>query len=134
MMDRLLDVLGIYMRLREERNAILASNIANAETPGYKARDLVFEDQLREALNIKEGDDLKLHRTHPRHLPQNPSLGDVDGRVVYSKTGVARFDGNTVDIDREMTKLSENALLYNAAVQMLIKKIDILKTALREVR
>ncbi len=131
--DVTLDILEKYLILREKRNAIIVSNIANAETPGYKAKDLYFEDELRKALGM-DGVDLELKKTHEKHLPKDTDLEDIKGRVEPSESSVLRYDGSTVDIDKELTKLAENSLLYNAGAQMLIKKIEMIKATLREVR
>ncbi len=122
-----LSVAGRAMALMKRRQEYIASNIANADTPGYKARRFSFEKALQEAVY---GDaELALVRTHPRHIPNKPSdLSEVEGRV-YRLFSPLRNDGNSVDIDREMALLAENQLMYNSVVQGYTMQIGMLKYA-----
>jgi flagellar basal-body rod protein FlgB len=114
LLERALDV-------RAERHTLIASNIANAETPRYQAVDLAFEGSLKEAMG---GAALPaVARTHPRHFP----IGTQDrvalgANLIYRKSAGVGNDLNSVDLDTEMTQLAHNNLLYNATAQMLSKK------------
>jgi flagellar basal-body rod protein FlgB len=110
----------------------LAANIANAETPGYKGVDLIFEEELRRvALSTQE---VGLVKTHPTHFPQALTLSTVIGRIEPTTTILTRNDLNSVDIEREMVKLAENSLMYEATIQMLNNKMRGLREAIREGR
>ncbi|OQY19104.1 MAG: flagellar basal-body rod protein FlgB [Desulfobacteraceae bacterium 4572_35.1] len=111
--------------LRQERQQIIASNIANAQTPCYKAKRLEFQDELRQAV---EGDGVGLTVTNSRHISASGGpLATVHGKIT-EVNGVAGIgDGNTVDVDQEMILLAKNQLMYEASVQLLNKKMGIVK-------
>lgn len=112
------DVLRKNLDLRQGRHEILTSNIANTETPGYIAKDLHFEEALREAARPTEQDTLQ--RTHPLHLPGPTSaIHDVQGVVVAPPSDDVGNDLNSVSIDQEMAKLTMNTFYYNASTAIL---------------
>ena len=119
------------------RQRLLAHNVANAETPGYKRYDVRFADLLAGRL---EGG-LPLARTHPGHLAGEGGAGGAAGGgpwpagAVYRDTATSlRNDGNNVDIDAEMARLAENALHYQALVRQLSDRIALLRTVIFEGR
>ena len=102
------------------RHEVLAKNIANAETPGYRARDLVFEDQLKSVPLPPAG-----------VLPPAAGAGALPGtRVVVAADGPARVDGNTVHLDQQMARVAENTLYQNTLVQILSSQFNALKQAI----
>ena len=117
---------------RIKRHDLLASNIANKDTSGYQAEDLVFEAQLKKALYADEPGPLR--RTDLRHFDGNQTspLYEVEAQRILSSSPFPDFDGNTVDLDREMAKIAENQLMYNATMRMLSHKFRGLKTAISE--
>lgn len=125
-------LLGEVLNLQSARHEVLAANIANTDTPGYRAVDLVFEEELRNAWRSSRGTGLA--KTHSRHFSQVLAPGSVAGRVEPTGTPSMGIDRNSVNIEREMVKLAENSLMYEAAVQMLIKKFRGLKEVIREGR
>ena len=128
--DNTTNLLTKVMALRARKAEVISSNIANIDTPGYKARQITFMDQLQEALG--EADTLPLVKTDTRHLPLSRTMSGVEPLMQLRETSLAGFDRNTVDLDKEMAALAENNLNYNAAVQMLHKKLNILKNAIIE--
>ena len=103
------------------------ATIANAETPGYTAQSLTFEDQLKSTLSANN---LRPVATQSNHIPLSPvSIEQVTGTVSTKKDTTGIGDENSVDVDQEMVKLSENEILYEAAVTMLNKKLSMLKYA-----
>ena len=120
--------------LRTERHKLLSSNVANLDTPGYRAEDLVFENSLVAALEAETPGPLKV--TDERHLDGNdaPLLDTIEGQRIHSATPLADFDGNTVDLDKEMAKMAENQLMYNASIRMLSHQFRMLKTAISETK
>src|SRR6056297_2846410 len=93
-------VLKKSLDLRMQNQQVIASNIANAETPGYAAKSFEFEDQLRDAV---AANDSKVQRTHPLHLPrQGASVENVHGRIVEHPDTTGLGDRNSVDMDHEM--------------------------------
>ncbi|WP_018962058.1 flagellar basal body rod protein FlgB [Sporolactobacillus vineae] len=89
-------------RSMTEQNAI-SKNIANVDTPGYKAQTVVFDDALQGALQA--------HRTEPGHIPFSDS-SDTGYQTVTDNSGTIQNNGNNVDIDHEMSQLSRNQFLY----------------------
>ncbi len=123
-----LDVAGRSMELLRKRHAYITANIANADTPGYKAKRFSFEKELQDV--VYGTDELPLYVTHPMHIPSAPAtLEDVKGRVDRVMFPV-RNDENSVDIDKEMALLAENQLKYNAIAQAYSMQIGKLKYAI----
>ena len=117
--------------LRARRGEVLASNIANADTPGYKARDFDFAAELRSAMSGKEAEhgSLALQRTSPRHLngvAQAFGAPDLQYRVPVQ----ASIDGNTVEMDTERGEFSDNALRYQADITFLTGQVKLLQAAI----
>ncbi|SFT56134.1 flagellar basal body rod protein FlgB [Halomonas saccharevitans] len=133
MIDRLEASLNFHQQalgLRQERQKVLASNIANADTPGYKARDMDFASELNKA--VQQGGDggLALSRTSSRHLEsQGPMSASRD--LLYRVPAQPSLDGNTVDMDRERTQFADNSVRYQAALTMLNSRIQGLKKAMQ---
>src|SRR5215510_3796785 len=127
-----LDVLHKTLDLRQQRHTVLASNIANAETPGFIAKDVRFEEALRAAVTPPQP--LPLRQTHAEHLPRiHPtSIGNVQGTLVATPSDDVGRDLNTVSIDREMAKLTTNTLHYNGSVEILSRAFDQLKRTVSE--
>ncbi len=135
-LPRLFDVhfslLGKSLDFRAKRNSLLAGNLANVETPGYKAKDMVFEKALGKAMHSLEPGPLKV--SHPNHNDGHFPLPvhQVSATVIETATPDASLDGNTVDLETEMAKLAENQLMFNGLVQMMGHKFRLLKMAIRE--
>ena len=127
-----LDVLHKTLDLRQQRHTVLASNIANAETPGFIAKDVRFEEALRAAATPPQP--VPLRRTHPEHLPliHPTSIDNVQGALVATPSDDVGHDLNTVSIDREMAKLMTNTLHYNASAEILARAFDQLKRTVSE--
>lgn len=104
--DRTIGLLEKVLDLRVKNQGIISSNIANAETPGYTPARLDFSASLKSALSSREDGRIKLVRT------ENP---------------VAVGDKNGVKLDEEMVAMAENQILYEAATQMINKKLGLLK-------
>ena len=98
------------LNLRARRHEILAGNIANSDTPNYKARDLDFATALKSAMGA-DGGPLKLVRTHGGHLDVSGSA-TAGGQVKYRSSVQPSLDGNTVDPDVERAHFTENSLHY----------------------
>jgi len=127
--DPTIGALNTVMNLRLINQNVISSNIANADTPGFKSKKMEFEGALREALNVGQG--LKAEAESPDHI-QRKSTDPVNPEVFDDPNGVESLDGNTVDRATEMAKLSENQILFDAAAEMLKKKLGMLKYAISE--
>ncbi len=112
------------------RHRVLTSNIANIDTPNYKAFEVVMED-VRQKKDGFSGT-LELVRTGPRHLDgRRRASSDVKIKASDPPPFNLRADGNTVDLDRTMGKLAENTILYRTAAQLIRKKFQGLKNVIQ---
>ncbi|EIC29547.1 flagellar basal body rod protein FlgB [Methylomicrobium album] len=128
--DKALGIHAQALALREKRSEVLASNLVNADTPGYKARDLDFSSVLKQ--NMPSGlnlSGLNLERTRTNHLaPPELTLG---ARMMYRNPNQASLDGNTVEAHVEQAKFAENAVQYQASLNFINNSLAGLMTALR---
>ncbi|NTV86229.1 MAG: flagellar basal body rod protein FlgB [Burkholderiaceae bacterium] len=115
MLNRLDEMLNFHqqaLRIRDQRQQVLASNIANADTPHYKARDLEFKAALQGALKgTPAAGGVALATTAPGHLAAKPGLA-VDAGLLYRTPAQGSVDGNTVDVDAERAAFAENTIQY----------------------
>lgn len=110
------------------RNQAISANIANADTPGYRAVDLNFSSELQRAFG-EQGD--ALYKTSPKHM----DLGDLKpAHLIPDLSGATKADGNNVDIDVQMGRLAFNSEKYASASNMLRKQLSMLKNAIRSAR
>jgi flagellar basal-body rod protein FlgB len=127
-----IDVLQKNLALRMARHQVLASNIANAETPGYLAKDVSFEAALRDAVAPLPKQAVP-QRTHPRHLSTAvQSLADVQGTLVASPSDDVGRDLNTVSMDQEMGRVTLNTFHYNTSIEFLSRSFDQLRRTISE--
>ena len=125
--DRTMAVLQKSLDLRAQKQQVIAGNIANAETPGYSARKMSFEADLRKAISSP---DLQGHKQNAKHFPiGSTGISGVQGQIVKQQDSSPLGDGNSVSVVDEMFDLSENQLLFEAGSQILKKKLTILKYA-----
>ena len=124
-LDKTFAVPAAALKVHSERSRLLAENIANADTPHYKARDIDFRAALRHA----GGADGGLSVTDPRHL--RPAGGVGNPTVKYRVPANPSLDGNTVEIHREQAAFAENVVHYRAALSFLGSRIQGLIGAIR---
>ncbi len=130
--DKNLTLIDRALGLQARRNSLIASNIANRETPGYRAQDLVFEKQLTNALHSDQPG--PLNTSNSRHFDgiEREPLELVEGEQINSFNPDPRMDGNTVDLDKEMAKLAENQLMHQMSIRAANWKFRMLKSAISE--
>lgn len=120
------------MNLRTERQQIIASNIANADTPHYKARDLDFAKVLEQTLAGRPDSGVQMARTSTRHLAASaPAQQD---RLLYRNEYQSAVDGNTVEMDVERANFSDNAIRYEAGVTFVTQRFKGLLDAMQNPR
>jgi flagellar basal-body rod protein FlgB len=113
--DALFGIHGTALALRSQRMAMLASNIANAGTPGFKARDIDFN----KALDAATGNNAR-------------TVNDaVSGNVAYRVPNQTSLDGNTVELPTEQTQFAENAVAYKTTLSFLQGRVDTVMQALK---
>lgn len=118
------------MDLTWRRNEAISSNIANAETPGYRAVDLDFTNELSRAFN-RDGENMPLAVTDTKHMDVSSSSL---AHLVTDYSGVTKADGNNVDIDIQMGRLAYNSGKYSTATNIIRKQLSLLKNAIRDSR
>lgn len=122
--DNITNLLQTFMDVQSRKAEVVAGNIANADTPGYVAKELEFGDYLREAARQSE-------------LPSSQQNWDNLGtapRVVEQTPTTIGLDGNTVDAGREMAELSQTGMKFNFGAKMLQSRLRLLRSAIREGR
>jgi flagellar basal-body rod protein FlgB len=115
MNERLFGIHGAALTLRSERMGVIASNIANAATPGYKARDIDFNAALDARLANQRGD---------------ITAGAQAGQV-WRTPSMPSMDGNTVELNREQVAFAENAVAYSATLSFVTGKVNTITRALK---
>ncbi|CAP42462.1 flagellar basal body rod protein FlgB [Bordetella petrii] len=135
MLDRLNEDFRFYQQaiaLRAERQEVLSSNIANADTPNYKARDFDFQAAMRNALDTRMRlPDTQLALTSARHIPAKAVTPDP-AELLYRLPYQPSIDGNTVDMDAERVQFADNTLHYQSSLQMLSSRIRSMMSAIQE--
>lgn len=130
--DKTSQTLQTSLAMRQLRHNLTSSNIANAETPGYHAQKVDFEEALARAADL---DGLRgMSASHGDHYSIGGKTARVHPEIYDNPVGAVNNDGNTVDLEKEMSALSENAILYKAALQLINKKMAALKYAASEGR
>ena len=133
------DKLTSSLRLREKaldaawiRNEVIAQNIANVDTPGYKKFSVAFEEYLQGA---SEKSGFKGNTTHSRHIPIGKNNEKAKIRIVKDHRELStRLDGNNVDIEAEMAEMAKNNIRYNTLVQSISSSYQRLRTVINEGR
>lgn len=135
MIDRIGEDFSFYQKainLRQQRQEVLAANIANADTPNYKARDFDFSSALRNAMG--EGmrlPDTQLALTSSRHIPAKAVSPDP-AELLYRQPLQPSLDGNTVDMDVERVQFADNTMRYQTDIAVVSSRIKSLMSALQQ--
>lgn len=124
--DPIPGMLAKLLDFYSQRQTLISANLSNVDTPGYRAKDVTFEGQLKSAMGKQ--DSVKMKVTNPKHIdPGTPNLKNLNPKLIEEPPINARPDKNTVDLDNEMKKLAETQLMYDAGITMLKKKGGMLK-------
>ncbi len=123
--DNALGISPQVLALRTQRLNLLSSNIANADTPGYKARDIDFKSAIEKATVAQRS----VERTHVKHIALSGSATRPD--VLYRVPVEVASDGNSVDPAMEHSVFMDNALRYQASLQLLDNRIKGIKNAIK---
>ena len=131
MLNRLTDTLAFQaqaLSLRAERQRLIASNIANADTPGYVARDMNFGQALKEATGSLAPHGLAT--SQPGHIPATPGAR-AEANLLYATPSQTNLDRNTVDMDRERASFADNAVKYEATLRFINSGVRTMLDAIR---
>ncbi|MDA0691197.1 MAG: flagellar basal body rod protein FlgB [Nitrospinae bacterium] len=112
------------------RHLLISNNISQMDTPGYKAHDVDFKSQLRDA--IGSSSQLNLRTTNERHFGPGKTAVQGISALPYEEGHLAKSNGNNVNIDYEMAKLAENQIDFNAVTQMMMKRGSSVRSAITE--
>ena len=125
------NALGVHemaLHLRTKRSEVLANNLANADTPGFKARDFDFGKVLKQTMKINDGSQLR--RTHVNHISTSSIQNTLDIPLSYRAPLQKSADGNTVDAQIESAQFAKNALDFGASFRFLNGKFSTLSKAI----
>lgn len=135
--SRTMEVLGAALDISSARHEAISRNVANANTPGYKANDVDFSETLRQSMSLSgTSGSVGFKATRPGHFGSGSQAGQSRA-VVMSRdpAGLSmRVDGSSVDIDLEMAKMAENVILYNTVSHILASKFGMLRYVISEGR
>ncbi len=129
MVDATLSILEKALDMRMRAHEIHASNVANANVPGFKARKIEFEESLRGAAESLEIEGLPMRARESRAAAE---VQDVSANLVDDPLAKASADGNTVNMEREQTEIAKNTILYQGTTQIISKKLALQKYVLSE--
>jgi len=127
-LDNYLGVHATALKLRAQRTEVLAANLANADTPNYRARDIDFKSALAEANSSAAG--VRLATTKAGHIGTGGINGTPAPELKYRVPLAPALDGNTVDVQLEQAAFAENGVRYQATLQFLNSKFRGLMTAI----
>lgn len=129
------NALGIHQKaleVRVQRAEVLANNLANSDTPGFKARDIDFKAILGGVQSGQQADgQLAMSTTNGKHLPQGDVAVAGSGELLYRVPSQPSIDGNTVDTQQELAEFTKNTMQYQASFQLLSGKFKALNNAIR---
>ncbi|WP_223820941.1 flagellar basal body rod protein FlgB [Bacillus sp. S3] len=111
------------------RQQVISNNIANAETPGYKSKKVIFEDIFKEHLSNQTK--FTGNRTNPRHFPIGRPVEVPIAKIVENSETIMQNNGNNVDMDEEMTNMGKNALRYDTLIEQVNSEFQQLSIAIR---
>lgn len=123
------DILHRALSAESFRYGVRAQNLANTNTPLYKRQDVEFESLLAAELDRKNGS-IALKKTQARHIGSDPA--QASPRLITDNVSTMRYDGNNVDIEREIVALTETAIRYQVLAEQLLQQIRQLRTVISE--
>lgn len=130
-LDKVLGVDAQALLLRSQRADVLASNLANADTPGYKARDINFSDALARATGAQADPAATLATPTPGQIGGGGSGGIAPADLLYRVPMQPSVDGNTVNAEVEQAAFMDNAVRYEAALTILNNRLQNLRLAIK---
>lgn len=129
--DDTIEAMGSFLGRLSKRQQVIASNLANIDTPGYRAKDISFHATMEELLSGSQ----RLRVTRPEHRPGDTRTFGAGEPMVFEVEGLtSRPDRNNVDLDREMLKLGETSFSYATIVQVLRAKLRTIASSINEGR
>ena len=134
-LDNALDFHQTALRVRGQRQELIAANIANADTPNYKARDIDFKSAMQNALGGNERATFNVAKTSAQHIDGMPSSvissSGGSGEPLFRPIIQGSVDGNTVDMDVERNQFADNGIRYEASLTMINGQLKKLLAAIQ---
>ena len=127
-LDKALGIHDNALKLRSQRSSVIASNIANSDTPNFKARDLDFKQMLSVAASAQKPGHVQIQKTNAGHMGGSSS---IDSELLYRTPTQPALDGNTVDTQAEHTRFAENTFMYQASLSFLSSKFKGISYAIK---
>jgi flagellar basal-body rod protein FlgB len=132
MFDKTVSFLSKALDVMSLRHQIIASNIANQDTPNYKAADIKFHEELESAL--KANGTIEIQKTDPKHMAPGDPYAPVASGNIFMRPDGAGYDGNNVNAELEMAIMAKNTIMYDTAAQIVSGKLKALSSAIRDSR
>ncbi len=127
-----LNFLEKSLDLRTRKQRVLATDIANADTPNFQSFDVMVEEALQKARDDRGEDGFRLVTTNPRHMAMDEiPFPEPVVRVQRADDYSLKTDGNTVDVDREMGKMAKNQIMYNTSVEIISRELRRLRNVIK---
>jgi flagellar basal-body rod protein FlgB len=133
MLNRITDTIDFQaqaLNLRSERQRLIASNIANADTPGYVARDMDFTQALRQATGAQQTGLAPLAVSQTGHIGGAASATSAGRNLTYATAAQTNLDRNTVDMDRERASFADNSVKYEATLRFINSNVRTVLSAI----
>ena len=130
--DKAFGILPASIKLQARRTDLLASNLANSDTPDYKSRDFDFRSTLAAMEGMEKGNALEMVRTQANHLGFPGRGADQAPEMLYRIPAQPALDGNTVDPQLERAAFAENAMHYQSTLEFLNRRVSGIRAALRK--
>jgi flagellar basal-body rod protein FlgB len=127
--DKALGIHEAALKVRAQRTELLANNLANVDTPNFKARDVDFRAALQQAAGAADAGHML--RTNEQHIEEQGAAGFAEGDLLYRVPSQPSLDGNTVDVDLERSAFAENTVRYQASLHFVDRKLRSLISALK---
>lgn len=124
--DKTLQALAAGLKFREMRQEIISSNVANADTPGYRAKRLDFEKALARALDVDGQMGMSIEDEKHFNVGSG-GFNNLQPETYEDPNGIVSEDGNTVDREKEMAMMAQNKIMYDTLVQLMNKKLGLMK-------
>ncbi len=132
MFDKTVSFLSKALDVMSLRHQIISSNVANQDTPNYKATDIKFHEELESAL--KANGTIAIQKTDPKHMAPGDPYAPVAAGNIFMRPDGAGYDGNNVNAELEMAYMARNTIMYNAAAQIVSGKLKALSSAIKDAR
>lgn len=132
MFDKTISFLSKALDVMSLRHQMIASNVANQDTPNYKATDIRFHEELESALKAHGA--VEVQKTDAKHMMPADPYAPVAAGNIFMRPDLAGYDGNNVNAEFEMAHMAKNTIMYDTAAQIVSGKLKAISGAIRDAR